>query len=879
MKGDFSRQTANLKKHYSGVLMQQGRVQLDADWNEQLAIGQHRIQTEARDVIGPAAAPLSGGGLAIAFTEGFAVLTISPGRMYVDGILCELEATSIPISNLHYKALSVEVPVWSVDGRDFQPGQWVEFSDIVGGKSITMLAQINVVDPANLLLGFVDVDFNNFTATTRLRRIPSYTTQPDYPILQPDSPGPDYSYTTGSGSTNLTVLDLSKLPQNTVPLIYLDVWQRHVTWLDDPHIREVALNGADTTTRVQVVQQVKILPVQTSQGTTCSTHFSEWDTLVAPSTGTLNAWTTAPTTTTSVCLPPPGTGYQRLDNQLYRLEIDQGGDSARQDHITFKASRDNGSVLVAIDSFKGNDITVKEVGLDDVLGFANADGQTIWGEIVSDVTELHGLPGQLVQIKHVEPLTRTITVDPGSTPLTPVDKLQYKLRRWDLFGTVTFGPQDLEGGIQLQFSPGAYKTGNYWLIPARTTTGQIEWPQDSSGRSIPQPPLGITHHYCRLALLEPLPGGVPLWSVQDCRRSFPSLTAPLAMHVQNTNWTNDDFFTSDQLIDEGLHITLDTMINAPLLNPAAISVSLELPLEFIVSGSFDMNINGTAKAPQNVITWTWDNMDKGTLSQALLDIINTFQALKIQRAPYMRVTLKGHATSSQQGDQLVYLDGQAFGQPGVRSDLTQTARTALAFPTGAAVAASDFESWFPLVPSPLRITSIEFLSQTEPQYGPIALPPAPGQPITVPAQTDQQGNQVFMNRLQITFNRAVVPGNLPSQVTITYNFPFFLFGEVAGPRAEAAVFPQRPVVPSPFSGGGSDVVAGTVTVDPTQKIVTFTVTKLPIFDSTVFLPGNYSLTVNGTTNPVLAADNGIALDGDYNFLPSGDFTLDFDVAF
>ena len=42
MKGDFSRQTYKKAKHYSGVLMQQGRVQLDADWNEQQAIARHR---------------------------------------------------------------------------------------------------------------------------------------------------------------------------------------------------------------------------------------------------------------------------------------------------------------------------------------------------------------------------------------------------------------------------------------------------------------------------------------------------------------------------------------------------------------------------------------------------------------------------------------------------------------------------------------------------------------------------------------------------------------------------------------------------------------------------------------------------------------------
>ena len=35
MKGDFSRETFDRARHYSAVLLQQGRVQLDADWNEQ----------------------------------------------------------------------------------------------------------------------------------------------------------------------------------------------------------------------------------------------------------------------------------------------------------------------------------------------------------------------------------------------------------------------------------------------------------------------------------------------------------------------------------------------------------------------------------------------------------------------------------------------------------------------------------------------------------------------------------------------------------------------------------------------------------------------------------------------------------------------------
>ena len=44
MKGDFSRRTFDPQKHFSRVLMQQGRVQLDADWNEQAAIQLHHTE-------------------------------------------------------------------------------------------------------------------------------------------------------------------------------------------------------------------------------------------------------------------------------------------------------------------------------------------------------------------------------------------------------------------------------------------------------------------------------------------------------------------------------------------------------------------------------------------------------------------------------------------------------------------------------------------------------------------------------------------------------------------------------------------------------------------------------------------------------------------
>jgi hypothetical protein len=99
-----------------------------------------------------------------------------------------------------------------------------------------------------------------------------------------------------------------------------------------------------------------------------------------------------------------------------------------------------------------------------------------------------------------------------------------KVRRWDqasseaqplLGGVITVTDEmlkkpvdiDLEDGIQVSFTGlGRYCTGDYWLIPARVATGQIEWPQqqDSNGNWLSQaiPPHGVEHHYAPLGFVE-----------------------------------------------------------------------------------------------------------------------------------------------------------------------------------------------------------------------------------------------------------------------------------------------------------------------------------------------------------------------------------------
>ncbi len=93
MKGDFTA-TFKPEKHYSGVRMQQGRVLLDADFNEHMDI-QSRLADRSHHIIGPCGGPQGvdrdGNPLA-----GFEIidgteLYVTKGRYYVDGILCEIE--------------------------------------------------------------------------------------------------------------------------------------------------------------------------------------------------------------------------------------------------------------------------------------------------------------------------------------------------------------------------------------------------------------------------------------------------------------------------------------------------------------------------------------------------------------------------------------------------------------------------------------------------------------------------------------------------------------------------------------------------------------------------------------------------------------------
>src|SRR6185503_19822466 len=107
------------------------------------------------------------------------------------------------------------------------------------------------------------------------------------------------------------------------------------------------------------------------------------------------------------------------------------------------------------------------------------------------------------------------------------------------------------------------------------SNGTIEWPpfEPPSAPHVALAPLGITHHYCRLGIVNVDEAGQV--QVHDCRRIFAPLAAP-AMRVVATNWENDTEFPLSQLLDEGLLIWLDAEPFSQSLNPGSVIITVEM---------------------------------------------------------------------------------------------------------------------------------------------------------------------------------------------------------------------------------------------------------------------------------------------------------------
>jgi hypothetical protein len=222
MKADRSRDTFDPTKHYRRVLHQQGRVVLDADDNEQVSIDLATSERTISDVIGQAGVPEVS--LSTGYPGGFA---IGIGNLSGSSSSSSSSSSSLNSSSSSNSSSSASSSSGSLAGTDLT---------ITHGRIY--------VDG---ILVINDSDTTLFT-------------QPFLPL--------DPSDTTPAGLAGAGLY-----------AVYLDVWERVVTPLDDPEIVETALGGPDTCLRTQVAWQVRLGQIDTAkQGNNpeCSQIAAPW---------------------------------------------------------------------------------------------------------------------------------------------------------------------------------------------------------------------------------------------------------------------------------------------------------------------------------------------------------------------------------------------------------------------------------------------------------------------------------------------------------------------------------------------------------------------------------------------------------------------------
>lgn len=495
-RGDFTRDTFNPSKQFLRVFMQQGRVQLDADWNEQVSILLNYMQTLATDLIGPYGGPKDNCGFRI---------------IGVDELNSSDESSPVLDDYPNLSKLQIE-----------------QFEEL--RKKLNKLGD----SQKNFLIGP-----GHYYVHGKLCKNENF-------ILFSDLPNYPFSKEQGLEGRHL---------------IYLDVWERHISFIEDesdlvPGIREIALGKADTATRSKLVWQIKIKPIPESIGTNTDqsrntlkdpAKFKEFlqnggeSDRLKPGTGLLRVRAVKPSGVDSnePCTISPDSRYRGAENQLYRVEIHTPGNA---ETATFKWSRENGSVIFSVEDIQGTNITLGHLGWDDRFSLNPGD----WVELVDDNSILRGEPGDIKQVDSVDPMELSIKLKEGFLG-SGNDRLHPLLRRWDQRensnivrekGTIKVKEEgwiELEEGIEINFyntgGSSFYNTGDYWLIPARTATGDVEWPKNLADNALTAlPPHGVDHYYAPLWVIEvPNESGnqINIPSNGDCRCQFLSLCQSL----------------------------------------------------------------------------------------------------------------------------------------------------------------------------------------------------------------------------------------------------------------------------------------------------------------------------------------------------------------
>lgn len=484
-RGDFTRDVDDPARHFQRVMLQQGRVILDADWNQAFSIVHEQLAALARAIYGPYGGP--------AGTAGFKIITtkdqidreehgtsetkdelkrklqhdvlISPGSYYVDGLLCQNNAY-VRYSEQPFAAAAIDL---SAGTHLFFLEAWERMFNAAEedqGQPGVREAALNGELPAQ-----------RSQIAWRVRSLP----------LDPHAESPSVKALLAQITTILSdESDLRKQEDQPTP---------------DPDAIRRAIQA--------------LLPKKKRLGVSAGAVLQK---LVPAASRVRLQASTAPSRGGTPCITPPDARYRGDSNILARLEIIRcaGDDGAPK----FVWDTNNGSdeypivgKSEAAGPGMGRKLTLEHLGHDQARALAEGD----MVELVDLGRAQHDGERSLFKVITVHAKTREVELaGVAGSPPAPAGK--QILRRWR-GGVIAVAEawqrwRELGDGIQVQFTAdnGAlssmvaddFRSGDYWLIPARTITGDVEWPRVPEMVWEPQalPPHGITYHYAPLGVLK-----------------------------------------------------------------------------------------------------------------------------------------------------------------------------------------------------------------------------------------------------------------------------------------------------------------------------------------------------------------------------------------
>ena len=338
---------------------------------------------------------------------------------------------------------------------------------------------------------------------------------------------------TGSGALATSAAYLApplQTPQATVgsiasgtrDLVVLEVWKDSISGFQEPlHLIEPALGGPDTTERVRIAADLKLMRLGPNDD--CSAVAGAADDFAAK--GRLSVTPDPAIVITGDCPVAAAGGYTGLEHYLYRVEIADpvGG------VVQFKYSQFNGglhgrgvftaggapatgSILVT-----ANDQMISHCGLPGFYFEALARDEMFgtWSVVATaDAT----LP---------QSGTLDLTNIQGVMPAPALADGAIFFRLWNGIQPITAfpvqaSPNPLENGIHLAFDAAAadngnYTPGDYWTFPVRVSGTPFDpslWPMNA-------PPQGVHHHRVALAIITwPADSSAGAGDISDCRHVF-----------------------------------------------------------------------------------------------------------------------------------------------------------------------------------------------------------------------------------------------------------------------------------------------------------------------------------------------------------------------